>query len=171
MIWRTATNAAEPRGIATPEMVREYRARATSFADIAAVELWRGNLSAQVDLVTNDGAERLRGSFVTPNFFSLLGVSAAIGRAFADGDGRESVVLSDGLWRRRFGGDPAIVGQTIDIVSGRARTRVRAQVIGVLPPRFRFTYPEDTEIWLGLRWAEVERANRAGRCCTTSSRG
>lgn len=158
MIWRTATNASEPRGTATPEMLREYRARATSFADIAAVELWRGNLSAQVDLITNDGAERLRGSLVTPNFFSLLGVNAALGRAFGDGDGRESVVLSDGLWRRRFGGDPAIVGQTVDIVSGRARTRVRAQVIGVLPPRFRFTYPEDTEIWLSLPWAEVERS-------------
>jgi putative ABC transport system permease protein len=158
MIWQTSGN--QPRGIASPEMVLEYRARATSFADVAAAELWRGNQSAQVDLVTNDGAERLRGSFVTPNFFTLLGVNAAVGRVFGDGDGRESVVLSDGLWRRRFGGDPAIVGETIDVVSGRARTRVRAQVIGVLPPRFRFTYPEDTEIWLGHRWAEVERASR-----------
>jgi putative ABC transport system permease protein len=158
MIWRTAANAAEPRGIATPEMVREYRARATSFADIAAVELWQGSLSAQVDLLTNDGAERLRGSFVTPNFFSLLGANAAVGRVFGDGDGRESVVLSDGLWRRRFAGDPAIVGQTIDIAAGRLRTRVRAQVIGVLPPRFRFTYPEDTEIWIALPFADVAQA-------------
>jgi predicted permease len=159
MIWRS-TNAANAnaRGVATPEMVRAYRARATSFADVAAVE--RGNQSAQVDLVTNDGAERLRGSFVTPNFFSLLGVNAAVGRVFGDGDGRESVVLSDGLWRRRFGADPGIVGQTIDITSGRPRTRVRAQVIGVLPPRFRFSYPEDTEIWLGLRWADLEKAGQ-----------
>ncbi|MDP2318477.1 MAG: ADOP family duplicated permease [Acidobacteriota bacterium] len=160
MIWRTATNATEPRGIATPQMLREYRARATSFTEFAAVELWRGNTSAQVDLVTNDGAERLRGSFATPNFFSLVGVSPALGRAFADGDGSDTVILSDGLWRRRFGGDPAIVGQTIDIVSGRARSRQRAQVIGVLPPRFRFTYPEDTELWMGLPWAAVDSATQ-----------
>ena len=80
MVWRTATNATEPRGIATPKMLREYRARATSFSDLAAVESWRGNLSAQVDLLTSDGPERLRGSLVTPNFFSILGVSAALGR-------------------------------------------------------------------------------------------
>lgn len=158
MIWRGAANAAEPRGIATPEMLREYRARATSFGDIAAVELWRGSLSAQVDLATNDGAERLRGSFATPNFFSLVGVSAALGRTFAEGDGRNTVVLSDGLWRRRFGGDPGIVGQTIDIAVGRARSRLRVHVLGVLPPRFRFTYPEDTEIWMALPWPEVAAA-------------
>jgi len=61
------------RGVATPEMLREFRARATSLVDTAAVELWRGNLSSQVDLVTNDGAERLRGSFATPNFFPWWG--------------------------------------------------------------------------------------------------
>jgi putative ABC transport system permease protein len=160
MIWRTAANATEPRGIATPQMLREYRARATSFTDLAAVELWRGNTSAQVDLVTNDGAERLRGSFATPNFFSLAGVRPALGRGFTDGDGSDTVILSDGLWRRRFGGDPAIVGRTIDLVSGRARSRQRAQVIGVLPPRFRYTYPEDTELWMALPWAAVESATQ-----------
>jgi predicted permease len=169
MIW-THSTATQTRGIATPEMVLQYRASATSFADISAVELWRGSMSAQVDLVTNDGAERLRGSFVTPNFFSLLGVSAVVGRTFGDGDGQESVVLSDGLWRRRFGGDPAIVGQTVDLVSGRMRTRVRAQVIGVLPPRFRFTYPDDTEIWLARRWSEVAQLSRGASLYTVLAR-
>ncbi len=155
MIWRNGATSIDPRGIGTPEMLREYRARNSAFTDIAAVELWRGNLSAQVDLAGADGAERLRGSLATPNFFSLLGVNAALGRTFAESDDARVVVLSDALWRRRYGADPAIVGQTIDLVGRRARTREPHQVIGVLPPRFRFTYPEDTELWLPLSWREV----------------
>jgi putative ABC transport system permease protein len=161
MIWQSSDSPGSSRGIATPGMLREYRARASAFTDIAAVELWRGNQSAQVDLVGPDGAERLRGSLATPNFFSLLGVNAAIGRTFVDNDEGGTVVLSDALWRRRFGADPAIVGQTVDLASGRGRSRQRFQVIGVLPARFRFTYPEDTELWLPLPWAGVASATQA----------
>ncbi len=64
----------------------------------------------------------------------------------------------DALWRRRFGADPNIIGQTIELTSGRSRTLERFEVIGVLPPRFRFTYPEDTEVWLPLPWPDVAAA-------------
>jgi len=158
MIWRNGATSTDPRGIGTPEMLREYRARASAFTDIAAVELWRGNLSAQVDLAGADGAERLRGSLATPNFFSLLGVNAALGRTFAENDEARVVVLSDALWRRRFGADPTIVGKSIDLVGRRERRREPHQVIGVLPTRFRFTYPEDTEVWLPLSWRDVDGA-------------
>jgi len=123
MIWRNGPTSTDPRGIGTPEMLREYRARNSTFSDIAAVELWRSNLSAQIDLAGADGAERLRGSLATPNFFSLLGVNAAMGRTFAESDEAGVVVLSDALWRRRYGADPAIVGQTIDLVGARAHSR------------------------------------------------
>lgn len=172
MLWRTAVNnagglqavlaARDARGIATSEMFSEYRTRASAFTDVAAVELWRGNTSAQVDLAGADGAERLRGSIVTPNFFAVLGVNAAIGRTFVESDDRGAVVLSDALWRRRFGADPTVIGQTIELVSGRPRTRDRFEVIGVLPPRFRFTYPEDTEVWLSLPWKDAAAARKQG---------
>lgn len=88
---------------------------------------------------------RLRGAAVSSNFFSLLGVDAAVGRTFLP-DANESghgsvVVLSDGLWNARFGGDPAIVGREIDLDG------VGYTVVGVMPPSVRF--PNTTaQLWV-----------------------
>jgi predicted permease len=103
------------------------------------------------------GAERVRGGSVTPDLFPLMGIEPAIGRQFriedAAAPGLESVVmLTDGLWRRRFGSDPSIIGKTI-IVNDRARV-----VIGVMPPRFRF--PEFDDLYMPLRWDESPRSAR-----------
>ena len=79
--------------------------------------------------------ERVAGAFVTANAFDVLGVQPVRGRAFAAGEDRAGpdsvVLLSDALWRRRFGADPAIVGRTI-VVDGLACT-----VVGILGPAFR----------------------------------
>ena len=82
-------------------------------------------------------AERVQGGSVTPGLFPMLGVDPIMGRHFrpeeAAPPGLESVVMiTHGLWQRRYGSDPAIVGKSI-MVNDRART-----VIGVLPPRFKF---------------------------------
>src|SRR4029079_14016958 len=73
---------------------------------------------------------------VSPNFFAVLGVSPATGRAFRDNDADEGservAVLSYSLWMRRYGGDRAIVGRVIR-VNGISRT-----VVGILPPGLRF---------------------------------
>ena len=102
-------------------------------------------------------AERVRGGSVTPDLFPMLGVEPALGRQFrpeeAMAPGLESVVmLTHGLWQRRYGGDPGIVGRQI-IVNDRART-----VVGVLPPRFRF--PERDDLYMPLRWDEAPRSAR-----------
>lgn len=168
MIWRTpkerpsvlqgfADEARLGRQIATPEMVREWREGNSSLSDLAAMELWQGNLSAQMDLVGPDDTQRLRGAFTSPNFFSVLGVQATIGRTFLPDD-QDVVILSNALWRRQFGADPGIVGRTITIASGRDRQRSSLTVVGVLSERFRFTYPEDTELWKVLPWEEIELA-------------
>ncbi|HWJ15068.1 MAG TPA: ABC transporter permease [Gemmatimonadaceae bacterium] len=85
-------------------------------------------------LLGTDEPERLAGIAVSPSFFDMLGVRAAKGRLFgpedAIGETSESVVLTDGFWRRRFAADPNIVGQRLPF-NGRARV-----VIGVLPPSF-----------------------------------
>src|SRR5688572_4999254 len=82
-------------------------------------------------------AERVQGGSVTPGLFPMLGVDPIMGRHFrpeeAAPPGLESVVMiTHGLWQRRYGSDPSIVGKAI-MVNDRART-----VIGVLPPRFKF---------------------------------
>lgn len=103
------------------------------------------------------GAERVRGGSVTPDLFPLLGIEPAIGRQFrleeAASPGLESVVLiTHGLWQRRYGGDPSIIGKPI-VVNDRPRV-----VIGVMPPGFRF--PEFDELYLPFRWDESPRSAR-----------
>jgi putative ABC transport system permease protein len=100
------------------------------FADIAM-----SNNFSEANITGEQDPERVPLSRVTPNTFDLLGVRAQIGRTFLPEDGQagadQIVVLSDGLWRRRFGADPAIIGSTIGL------NGTNATVIGVLPPGFR----------------------------------
>jgi predicted permease len=103
------------------------------------------------------GAERVQGGSVTPDLFPMLGVDPFLGRHFRPEEAAapelESVVmLTHGLWQRRYGSDPAIVGKTI-IVNDGART-----VIGVLPPGFKF--PLVDQLYMPLRWDESPRASR-----------
>ncbi len=89
-------------------------------------------------------AERVGGALVSAQTFSLLGVHAALGRDLTAADDRVGaepvVLLGDGLFNRRYGGDRRIIGQTIR-VNGVMHT-----VIGVMPPRFRF--PEFADLWI-----------------------
>jgi predicted permease len=104
-------------------------------------------------------AERVRGSSITPNLFRMLGVAPRLGRYFRPEEGARpglepAVILSDGLWRRRFGGDPGILGQSMRI-NGRPLT-----VVGVMPERFRF--PERDELWVPYR-PEASQSPRDAR--------
>ncbi len=82
---------------------------------------------------------------VSPNFFALLGVQPQIGRSFAEDEGRPEgkpvVMLSDALWRGRYGGDPKIVGQTIAL-DGTPHT-----VVGILPANVHFPFVGEADVW------------------------
>ena len=152
--------AIDPRQILTAGMVLDIRATTTrQFTDVAALDSWQGNLEAAFDLPLSDRTERIRGAFVTPNFFQLLGVRADWGRTFGGSDEHDAaspLVISDALWRRDFGGDPRIVGRVVTLIAGRAPRAPRAfTVVGVLPPDFRFTYPQETEAWAMLPWSDM----------------
>jgi predicted permease len=103
-------------------------------------------------------AERVDGAAVAANLFPLLGVRPRLGRGFAPGEeqrGRDRVVLlSDGLWRRRYGGDPSVVGRTITVDA------LPYVVVGVMPPRFQF--PARGELWVPFATEEwmLGRGNR-----------
>jgi putative ABC transport system permease protein len=105
--------------------------------------------------------ERLSGLRVTANFFDLLGVAPAIGRAFRPGDdaaGAERlVVIGHDLWRRRFGADPSVVGRTI-VLDETPHT-----IAGVLPKGFHFARSRDAEIWTPLVPSPNERERRRFR--------
>jgi putative ABC transport system permease protein len=101
--------------------------------------------------------ERIIGSRVSQQFFSVLGVRAQVGRGFLPEEDRPGgpkvVVLSDGLWRRRFGADRSLVGKTL-LLNGESYT-----VVGVMPRGFRF--PATVELWtpVDIDPASTEKAN------------
>ena len=103
--------------------------------------------NSEVNLTGQGEAVCLVGSRVSANFLPVLGVEAELGRAIHEGEdvpGRDSVVvLSDALWRRKFGADPNIIGRPITIDG------VDREVIGVMPPSFDFPN-SDTELWTPL---------------------
>jgi predicted permease len=105
-----------------------YRNRSATLESIAMYSRTAANL------VGDGEPERMDGQAVTPDFFTVLGVSATRGRTFTpeEGlpDGPQVVVLSDGLWRSNFGADPSIVGRTVDM-SGTSR-----EVVGIMPADF-----------------------------------
>jgi MacB-like periplasmic core domain len=93
--------------------------------------------------------ERVRGQFVTPGLFRLLGVRPSLGRDFVADDltreGSTGIIISNGLWERRFGKSPTVLGEKLN--AGR---RV-GTVIGVMPPGFWvFPFTKATDIWIAL---------------------
>lgn len=132
----------ESVGAATYAAVRE---RSRTMEDVAAWSGWGFT-------ITGDGeAEVIEGARVTPNLLGMLGAVPLHGRTFVEDEafpwggpayaGGSAAVLSYGLWQRRYGGDPAVVGRTITI-DGMA-----VPVVGVLPQRFEFPSPR-AELWL-----------------------
>ena len=103
--------------------------------------------------------ERAFQGLVAANFFEVMGVQPAMGRGFQPGEdqpGRErEVILSDKLWRNKFGADPSIVGRTIRLDDRNH------EVIGVMPASFDF--PLATELWTPLALTADQRPNRIGQ--------
>jgi putative ABC transport system permease protein len=119
--------------------VADWRTMSHSFSGIAT---YRPESFA----LTGDGEPlHVRGSVVSANLMDVLGIAPALGRSFSPADDRpgpRTVVLSDGLWRRRFGGDAGIVGRSV-LVDGRS-----FRVSGVMPAGFQFPIePRPPELW------------------------
>jgi putative ABC transport system permease protein len=142
-IW--GPDRAELTTLSLQEVVN-YGVEARSFTAVAGYQEMDANLTGGQE------PERVRAASVTPNLFELLGVPPLIGRVPSPsemGNGPEVIVLSHGLWQRRFGRTPQVVGQDI-LVNGRPRV-----VVGVMPAAF--TLPADylaqrpTEAWLPER--------------------
>jgi predicted permease len=151
----------ERRGNSYPDHV-DWRARATSFEDMAAYTPLTATLQG------TDEPERILGEAVSPPYFTLLGVSPTHGRGFRPEEdavpNRDAVViLSDGLWRRRFGADPAILNRTIQL---GARTYT---VVGIMPAGF--TGVSDTaQFWEPFAMSGTPFDNRGSRGFQTLAR-
>ena len=138
-------------GSSTPFSLRRYeevRERSRSFMGVAAEEEDTLNLTGHGESVVAKVAR------VSPNLFPLLGVNAALGRTFAEEEGKPVgkpvVMISDALWHARFGGDRNIVGQTVNLDS------TSYTIIGVLPAGAQCPFIEPVDIW-SPRYFELSR--------------
>jgi putative ABC transport system permease protein len=144
MVWKT-NEPGEVTHLSVQE-VTSYRQEASTLQGLAAYTETDANFTGGQE------PERVRVAAVTPDLFALLRVDATIGRPFVEAEGTAGqdavVVLGHGLWQRRFGGDPAVIGQSVQM-NGRARV-----IVGVMPARFHL--PTDyrslrpTEAWIPL---------------------
>ena len=128
-VWETNLKSGDNRVLVSSANYLEWRDRNNVFESVAG---WR---FLYLNLTGRGEAERVQGLTVSPAYFSLLGVKAALGRTFVPEEEQPGhdkvVVLSHGLWQRRFASDPNLVGQQITIEAEPYT------VVGVLPSDFR----------------------------------
>lgn len=148
MVWINNTKGNQPQAAFSVPDFLDYRESNGVLEQIASLSFDDFNLT------DGDQPERVQGTMVSANFFSVLGVAAQTGRVFLSAEDQAGadrvVVISNGLWRRRFGGDPALVGQTIQL-NGASFT-----VVGVTPPEFQSPEKGD-ELWVPMSFDATDR--------------
>ncbi|HEY2342286.1 MAG TPA: ABC transporter permease, partial [Chthoniobacteraceae bacterium] len=131
----------------SPANYLDYRDQSSSYDFLGAAEYWSPNLTGV------DSPEHLLGLRVTQNTLPLLGVQPALGRLFVQGEDTagndREVILSYGLWQRRFSGDASALGKTI-LLDGASYT-----IVGVMPADFHFApfWATHAELWAPLSLA------------------
>jgi putative ABC transport system permease protein len=145
MVWQDFRGRGGPVDEwASPGNYVDWSREKSLFENVAAISNWRPTLTGGAE------PEPIPGEQVTHEYFEVLGVTPALGRSFRAEDdvpnAARVAVISDSLWKRRFGGDPTVVGRAITL-SGEPH-----EVIGVLPQGFRPIVASQTgEIWRPLR--------------------
>jgi putative ABC transport system permease protein len=120
----------------------DWRDQNRSFQQMGAADFWSPNLTGI------DSPEHVRGLKVTQNLFPILGIQPLLGRWFAEGEDRvgseHEVILSYGLWQRRFSGDANVLGKTA-VLNGESYV-----IVGVMPREFQFApfWATHTELWV-----------------------
>jgi putative ABC transport system permease protein len=143
MVWQdNSSRGRSGRDWVSPGLFAEWAARATTLEHFGAVRGWQPNLTAV------DEPERLRGAAVSAGYFEALRVAPMLGRIFTADDDRPGsapvVVISHGLWARRFSSNSAIVGHPV-VLDG-----IPTEVVGVMPGSF-VPAVVDADVWAPIR--------------------
>ncbi|MBO0860604.1 MAG: ABC transporter permease [Chloracidobacterium sp.] len=142
-----------------PARYLDWRTCNDVFTEVAAIEDAEISNRPRFFMTGGDRPERVRGAMVSTNFFSVLGVEPRIGRSFLPEEeetGRgQVVIISDALWRRRFGADPEVIKKTIDL------NDKSYAIIGVMPPDFKWNYPQASDLWAPIIFTPAWRQDRS----------
>jgi putative ABC transport system permease protein len=152
MVWEDETAIGFPRETPAPANYADWKAQNRSFEDMAAID------QRTYDLTGEGGEpEKLFAFAVSANFFPLLGTMPEQGRGFTPEEDKSGankvVVISNGLWQRRFGGERNVVGRDI-MLNGEKHT-----VVGVMPKGFQFEQP-DVNLWTPIAFTPEQLALR-----------
>ncbi len=145
-VWENASHYGFPKNTPSPANFLDWRRQNTVFQSMSAMAWETYNLTGVGE------PEKLDGRRVSANLFDLLGVQPRLGRSFLpqeDSPGSHVVILSDGLWKRRFASNPQIIGQTLNL-SGQTYT-----VVGVMPPNVDLPGLPDAVNWRDQLWTPI----------------
>jgi putative ABC transport system permease protein len=160
MVFEDCSQIGFPHNTPAPANYFDWKAQNHVFTDMAAVR-YRGAS------ITGDGTpEQLKGQAVTPNFFSVLGVTPLIGRTFSEEEdrlGAQVVVISYGLWQRRYLGDPSRINQSV-MLNG-----TKYSVIGVMPRDFVFR-DHERDFWIPIHFTPTDQAMRSSHYLSVVAR-
>ena len=167
MAWQSSPERGVSRELVTPANFVDWDTQNSVFEALGA---WPTSSDSVVELnvVRGEASERVRGTYVTSGFFRALGVQPVLGRTFVPEEDRSqdhrAVILSHSYWRMRLGGDPRVLGKTIEVDTFRGGVY---SVIGVMPENFDF--PSGAEIFLPVAFwggGPLPAVDAARRCCS-----
>ena len=151
MIWEDNSRHGYPRDTPAPANFVDWRDQNKVFEAVAATA------DVSLNLTGVGEPERLDGKRVSASLFPILGVGPQLGRWFTPEEDQPGanhvVILSHGLWQRRFGSDPNVVGKALTM-SGNSLS-----VVGVMPPGFQFP-GDDVQFWIPIAFTQKEAARR-----------
>jgi putative ABC transport system permease protein len=167
LVWEKRQGGRTDQNVINIGNFNDWKQQNQIFSDMAAF------FDRTLNLTSDGEPEEVPGQLASTNLFSVLGTNAVLGRTFVAEDGREDqprvVMISHGLWQRRFGGDPHIIGRQITL-NERQNT-----VVGVLPASFGWHIKRGTQatkpadIWLPWQFSN-EVLQRRGRFASAVAR-
>jgi putative ABC transport system permease protein len=153
MVWETDSNRNVNEEWVSPPNFLDWSSQNRVFQHMAAFTVRSFNLSGVEE------PQRLEGYRVSASLFPLLGVEPALGRAFQSDEDRfgglRVVLLSHGLWQRRFGADPQVIGRTLTL------NDESVTIMGVMPPGFSFPGRE-ADLWVPMAFTATDKSTRGG---------
>src|ERR1044071_3696973 len=139
IVLSTTNSNGDRDGLAVPE-AQDYRAGMRSLEDLTAFQ------SQSVNVTGGERPDRVRGAFVTSNFFKVFNLTPIVGRTFADDEdrpgGEKLAVVNEKMWHERLNGDPNLAAKKL-ILNGEPYS-----VIGVIPSSFKEPLDPDVEVWM-----------------------
>jgi predicted permease len=154
VVLSTAGSSGDRDGLSVPE-AQDFQAQMRSLEDLAAFQ------TQSVNVTGGERPDRVRGAFVSANFFKVFNLTPVVGRTFADGEdrpgGAKLAVVNEKMWHERLNSDPNVGAKKL-ILNGEPYS-----VIGVVPASFKHPLDPDVELWMPVPNFPGNTGQREGR--------